>query len=149
METENKTTGQVYIIYGPPGAGKTTEVQRRMKEGDLVVDLDYICAALSLGDIHKDHTRILGAAMRVRDFIIDAIGRRTIPFDNAYIITTKNEYEIYKQTGGKMIEINPGLQTVLKQIENDPSSGDDTFRNNRVKAALEYYRKNDKYYKRF
>lgn len=37
----------IYLICGPPGSGKTRYVKEHMREGDLILDLDWIGMALS------------------------------------------------------------------------------------------------------
>lgn len=39
----------VYIITGPPAAGKTTWVRDHAKPGDITIDFDTIAATLSPG----------------------------------------------------------------------------------------------------
>jgi 5-methylcytosine-specific restriction protein A len=44
---ERKGLADVWLICGPPGAGKSTYVQQHMLPGDMIVDWDRFMAALS------------------------------------------------------------------------------------------------------
>ena len=85
------------IVCGAPGSGKTTFVNDNKKWGDLVIDLDYINAAL-IGDlehIYKDHSTVLPVALEIRDVIYNCIERHIGTWHHAFVITAQgNMYEI-------------------------------------------------------
>ena len=65
---------KVYIIHGAPGSGKTTYAQAHKSDSDLVVDLDYICAALNAtSSLYQDHESVLSLALRLREHIFETI----------------------------------------------------------------------------
>jgi predicted kinase len=77
----------VTVVMGPPLAGKTTYVHAHAKAGDLIVDLDYLWAALSLSGVHMDHQNNRIFAWEARDAIIQQIGQGSnIPDHAAWVI---------------------------------------------------------------
>ncbi len=66
---ESKPSILTTIIAGPPGAGKTTYVQRHMKHGDLLVDFDMIYRAISGLDLYDKPGNLLQFAVAARDGI--------------------------------------------------------------------------------
>lgn len=58
---------RINLVTGPPLSGKTTYVQAHMTPGDLVIDLDYLAAALSYSAIHEDNPKNIKFAWRLMD----------------------------------------------------------------------------------
>ncbi|MTK74006.1 HNH endonuclease, partial [Turicibacter sanguinis] len=48
----------VYLVYGPPFAGKKTFVKEQMQPGDLVIELDLLYQALSLQERYVNPSEI-------------------------------------------------------------------------------------------
>ena len=77
---------QVFIVYGPPLAGKTTYVRQNMVPGDLVVDLDAIRAALSFQPVYSATPPLTRISFAVRDFLYDQVRIRSGEWSTAWII---------------------------------------------------------------
>lgn len=77
---------QVYLVYGPPCAGKSTWVKQNAVAGDLVMDLDRIWECISLQDKFNKPDRLKANVFAVRDCILDQIRTRMGKWRNAYII---------------------------------------------------------------
>ena len=78
----------VIVVAGAPGSGKTTFVRERMKEGDLVVDLDAITAALNLGQWYEKTPGVFHVALDVRDFLLRRILQPS-EIRTAWVITSE------------------------------------------------------------
>ena len=57
----------VFLVCGSPASGKTTYVAEHKRSNDLVVDVDYICAALAgeTCNVHLDHMLLIICAFAI------------------------------------------------------------------------------------
>lgn len=129
---------RIFIIYGPPGGGKSSYVRSRKEPADIVLDLDRICAAISMSSIHGDHRAVYDTAWRIYDFMVDQIDAGSLNYDRCWIITTNQAKQIQAKTGGEIIEVDPGINETLRRIEADETTSEDEKRR-RKDAALGYY----------
>lgn len=117
----------VYIITGAPGSGKSTYVKKHKKDNDLVVDLDYICAALQLEtNVHRNHDSVLKAAICIRDSLYPFIANRWGDWCDCWIITAEADTRKLKDLESKVratdtIEINVPVSECLRRIEKEQS----------------------------
>ena len=79
---------QVYLVYGPPCAGKTTWVNSVANDDDLIIDIDRIWECLCLSDRYRKPNRIKSNVFGVRDALLDQVKVRKGMWRNAYIIGT-------------------------------------------------------------
>lgn len=79
---------QVFLVYGPPCAGKTTWVQSVANDDDLIVDIDRIWECLCTSDRYHKPNRIKSNVFGVRDILLDQVKIRKGMWRNAYIIGT-------------------------------------------------------------
>ena len=79
---------QVYLVYGPPCAGKTTWVDSVANSDDLIIDIDRIWECLCNSDRYHKPNRIKSNVFGVRDALIDMVKVRKGMWRNAYIIGT-------------------------------------------------------------
>lgn len=77
---------KVYVVYGPPLAGKKTLVSQLFKTGDIILDMDYIFQCISGEDIRVKPNNLRFNAFKVRDTILDMIKTRYGKWIDAYII---------------------------------------------------------------
>lgn len=77
---------RVFLVYGPPCAGKTTWVHSVANPDDLILDIDSIWECISTSDKYHKPNRLKANAFGIRDCIIDQIKTRTGMWRNAYII---------------------------------------------------------------
>lgn len=79
---------RVYLVYGPPCAGKTTWARSVARPDDLLLDIDLIWEAVCTSDrLHKPN-RLKSNVFGIRDAIIDQIRTRTGRWRSAYVIGT-------------------------------------------------------------
>lgn len=129
---------RIIIVTGPPGAGKTTYAKQNRQPGDIVIDLDYLAAALMLSDQKNgDHSEVLSTAIAIRDFLIDQIASGKLTFNRAIIVTASNSRKIQQLTGGRIVTIDPGIEETMRRIDADQVN--ESMRRKRRDLALKYY----------
>lgn len=116
---------RVFLISGAPGSGKSTYVRNNKKFGDLVLDLDFIGAAL-IGEpenIHKSYDNLLSIVLAVRETIYNAIANNKGNWKRAFVITTQaNVLElnsIAQRLKAEIIIMNTSKEECLRRIKND------------------------------
>ena len=77
---------QVYLVYGPPCAGKSTWVDSVCNRDDLIIDINRIWECLCASDKYHKPNRIKANVFGVRDALIDQVRIRKGMWRNAYII---------------------------------------------------------------
>ena len=65
----------IYLIWGPPGAGKTTYAQTYMSPGDILIDFDLLFQALAGVPIHEREYILFDRVEDCRQFLINTIER--------------------------------------------------------------------------
>jgi hypothetical protein len=112
----------LYVVTGPPAAGKTTWVRERARHGDVVVDLDAIASALTPGgDGHRHPHAVLRCAQRARRAAIDEALRHTADVD-VYVVHTQPSAKAlarYSEHGAHVVTIDPGRAVVEARVAED------------------------------
>lgn len=121
---DDNSQHNVFIISGAPASGKTTYVQSKRKQGDLVFDLDAICAALGgTSELYEDHKPYLDTALRVRDVIYEQIEKRTGKWHDAYVITASNDSKfveaLAERLNGTVIAMKATREQCIEQAKKD------------------------------
>ena len=88
-DTDGWRTAHTHItlVYGPPGAGKSTHVEQHRTPGDLVVDYDLIGTALGSDDRHG-HMDIHGTINAARNAVLNRIRRGDTGAERVWIVST-------------------------------------------------------------
>ena len=109
----------VYLVYGPPFAGKSTIVREQAHGDDLIVDFNAIQDALGT----ERSRALLSPCMQVREACFSIIERRQGFWRRAFIIggyPDKNERERLKERlGAKDIFIDVSEDECLTRARND------------------------------
>lgn len=112
----------LYIVIGPPAAGKSTYVAEHATEGEITVDYDQLAQALGNRTRHDAISPIREAAYTARQAAIDAI------LDHgwdAWIIhgnPSDEQMDVYEQADAVFVLIDPGREQTIKQAEQDQRS---------------------------
>lgn len=111
----------VYIVYGPPGAGKTTYVLDNMERGDIVVDMDRLYEAVTLLPRYDKPNNLKYNVLSIRNGIIDNIKTRYGKFNSAWIIggyADKYQREqLARDVGAETILVLEPKEVCLSRIE--------------------------------
>lgn len=121
----------VFIVTGPPCAGKTTWVQANADPADVIVDMDALVAAMTNSD--ASHTApsslIWRTAMAARDaavrkvldrhsrYVVENINGVATELD-AYVIhavPNRNQVDRYLDQGARILVVDPGRRTVINR----------------------------------
>ncbi|MFJ2733694.1 hypothetical protein [Streptomyces sp. NPDC087317] len=111
----------LYVVTGPPAAGKTSWIESRAKPSDIVIDLDRITRALAgpgapnwnqdptlLRVAHKARYAAMFEAFEHRDKV-DCYLIHTMP--------TSKWLARYRRMDAKIIAVDPGRNIVMARIE--------------------------------
>lgn len=112
---------QIYLVYGPPLAGKTSYVKEVMDEGDLVIDLDNIWQAISGCDRYIKPNRLKAVVFSVRDTLLDAAKYKLGRWNNCYIIggypLISERERLIKEFGAREIYIDVSKEECLARLK--------------------------------
>ena len=111
----------LYVVTGPPCAGKSTWVRERARPGDIVVDLDRIALAITAeGTPHHHYPgHIRGAAIQVRRTAVQ-VALSYSKRGDSYIIHAKpsdRAIRLYARNRAKFIELNAPWPVLLERAK--------------------------------
>ena len=117
----------LYVVTGPPAAGKSSWIQARAKPQDLVIDLDRIALALSgpgAPQWNQDET-LRKVALRARFAAIDEAIKHRDTVD-VYLIHTMPSAKAlarYRRLEAKVVAVDPGRDIVMQRVRDmrDPA----------------------------
>ena len=116
------------IVCGPPGSGKTTYVNEKVRSGDLILDVDAIYAAVAGEPWYSKPAGLLPVVLAVRDAILEQIRMGNDDIRHAWVISSEADpnkrAELLQQCGGGQIvvlEVSGG--ECLRRIAADPRRG--------------------------
>jgi predicted kinase len=118
-----KVERKVYLVYGPPMAGKKTFVKQQMKRGDIVIDIDRLYEAVSMMPSYDKPDNLLNNVIGVQSLLIDNIKTRLGKWNNAWIIggyADKYKREkIATDVGAELVFINTPKEECMLRVEQD------------------------------
>jgi hypothetical protein len=113
----------LYVITGPPAAGKSTWVREHAEHGDIVIDYDRIAVALTTDDgnghSHPDHIKTITRA--ARRAAIDTALPLADSHDVYLIHSTPGASTLtrYRSLGARIITIDPGRDIIADRIKTE------------------------------
>lgn len=112
---------EVFLVYGPPLAGKTSWVSESKGSGDLVLDLDNIWQSITGLPRYDKPPKLRAVAFRLRDDLLDIIKHRFGKWSKAYIIggypNTGERERLTQELGAVPIYIEASQEECLRRLE--------------------------------
>lgn len=110
----------LYVVTGPPTAGKSTWIAAHARARDIVIDLDRIALALAGpgADDHDHGEVLLKVAHRARYAVIDEAFKHLDTTD-VYLIHTLPGAKArarYKRLGARIVTLDPGREVVMERV---------------------------------
>lgn len=117
----------LYVITGPPAAGKSSWIAARATARDIIIDLDRITQALTApGAPQWNHDPIASkVALRARYAAIDEAFKHADQVD-VYLIHTmpsRKWLARYQRHQAEIITVDPGRDIVMQRIQDMRSPG--------------------------
>ena len=117
---------EVYLVYGPPCAGKSTYIKEVLEQGDLLIDIDNIRQCVSGCDKHITVPKLNSIVFGVRDYLMDAVKVRNGKWNKAYIVggypLLSERERICKETGAKEIYIECTKEECIQRLKDNPDN---------------------------
>ncbi|MFD0256431.1 AAA family ATPase [Streptomyces sp. NPDC127113] len=111
----------LYVVTGPPAAGKSSWIDSHAKPTDLVIDLDRITSALTGPGAPQwsQHPLHLRVAHRARYAAIDEALQHLAKLDVYLIHTMPSSKALakYRRLDARIVVVDPGETIVKQRIE--------------------------------
>jgi len=114
----------VYLVYGPPLAGKQEFVAGQKTRGDLVVCMDRLYEAVSMQPVYDKPDNLFSNVIDIYNQLLDHIRTRRGKWINAWIIGGYPDKFKRERTadelGAELIFIEASREECLSRLESDP-----------------------------
>ncbi|MGP4048772.1 hypothetical protein [Streptomyces sp. 2A115] len=111
----------LYVVTGPPAAGKSSWIKAHAKAQDIVIDLDLMALAMAgPGADHHAHSEVLTKVVhRARYAAMDEAFQHLDKVDVYVIHTQPNPKALakYKRLEARIVTIDPGRDIVMQRID--------------------------------
>ncbi len=115
------TKREIFLVYGPPLAGKSTYVRSVSSPGDLLVDIDSIWVAVSGQPIHTKPPKLNAVVFNMRDKLMEIVKYRVGKWDNCYIVggfpLIAERERMCRELGAREIFIDTSKAECLARLE--------------------------------
>lgn len=117
----------LYVVTGPPAAGKSSWIEARARATDIVIDLDRITQAL-MGPgapAWSQHDIAMKVAHRARYAAIDE-ALKHLDATDVYLIHTMPSAKWvarYQRHGAEIVAVDPGKDIVMQRIQDMRAPG--------------------------
>ncbi|MFD9306125.1 AAA family ATPase [Streptomyces sp. NPDC060048] len=110
----------LYVVTGPPAAGKSSWIRAHAKASDVVIDLDLMALAMAGpgADHHQHDPTLLRIVHRARQAAIHEAERHLAGTD-VYLIHTMPQAKAlvrYKRLGARIVTVDPGEEIVRRRV---------------------------------
>lgn len=110
----------LYVVTGPPGAGKSSWIKAHAKPHDIVIDLDLMALAMSgPGADHHNHSATLLKVVHRARFAAIREAEQHIDTVDVYVINTMPSAKHrahYQRLGARVVVVDPGREIVEQRI---------------------------------
>lgn len=110
-----------FVIAGPPGSGKTTYVAEQAKRGDVIVDVDTLCSALSGRQLYDKPVAVLPAVLAARDAVVDWLADDQSV--DGYVITASGKRSFHQalceRLDAELIVLDVAAEVCKERISDD------------------------------
>lgn len=119
----SKSVRSVYLVYGPPLAGKKTFVAERMMRGDIIVDMDRLYEAVSMQTSYDKPNNLFSNVIGIHNLLLDNIKTRAGKWGTAWVIGGYPERFKRERTaddiGAELVYIEATKDTCLARLAAD------------------------------
>ncbi len=111
----------VYVVTGPPAAGKSTWIRDHAKPGDITIDYDTLAQALSPSlpnDPAEQPTHIAAVVNAARAAAFDDAVLNTATQCNVYLVhamPSRQHMNRYRKYGFEIVTIDPGYDECMRR----------------------------------
>ena len=110
----------LFVITGPPGAGKSSWIRAHAKPEDIVIDFDLIALAMAgPGADHHDHSQTLEKIVHRARFAAMHEAFRHLDTTDVYLINTMPSAKAmaqFKRLGARIVTVDPGEAVVRQRV---------------------------------
>ncbi|MGW3427504.1 hypothetical protein ACWDHW_06045 [Streptomyces melanosporofaciens] len=111
----------LYVVTGPPGAGKSSWIRAHAKAQDIVIDLDLMALAMAgPGAVHHAHGDVLLKVTHRARFAALNEAYQHLDTTDVYVIHTQPSPKAlakYKRLKAKVITVDPGRDVVMQRVK--------------------------------
>lgn len=136
---------RIVIVWGPPASGKSSYIRQHMDSTDLVVDLDFIRQALTMGGRDSSANNLLGLSLAVREYLYSLIAERDILVDcrTVWIAATlpkrSERNALADRLNAELVFIDRPLEECLELAASDDSRTDRLMHHEIIERWFENY----------
>lgn len=111
---------EIYLVYGPPFAGKSTYIRDTAQPGDLIISMDSIWQSITGADRYTKPRALNSIAFGIRDFLLDSVRMRRGRWNNCYIaggyaLISERE-RLVRETGAREVFIDTDRTTCEQRM---------------------------------
>lgn len=119
--------GQITLVCGPPGSGKSTYVSDHASLGDLIVDVDLLWKALAGMAWRERPFHLLHYVLAARDGVVRELQSTTRSNPTAWVIgclpKKKERMELARQLSATVVMLDVPKLECLRRIKGDSRKG--------------------------
>lgn len=116
----------VFLIYGPPGSGKTTYAGGRMVDGDIVIDFDKIAEAITGKESHNIEWSLFDRVSDIFKYLVATIEKYP-EVRNTFVIRcapTREDREEFRLIGAKFVFMDtPKAECIRRAVQRSGNYG--------------------------